>query len=121
MVKALANRRIRGSASSVLLDPAMGQESLLSPLLGNLDQDPAERFLLHSRAALGMLRGKMMASLCPIHGQLWTRAESLGLERPNRSVGDREIDGKMIPSDPRLVLCRFTLHRAPHSTSVLSA
>ncbi len=97
MVKALANRRLRGSASTVLLVPVAVQESLFSPLLGNLDQNPAERFLLHSQAALGMLRGKRMASLCPIHGQVWARTESPGLERPNRSVSDREIDGKMIP------------------------
>lgn len=97
MVKALASLRFRGNVSSVLLVPVTGQESLFSPLLGNLDQNPAERFLLHSQAAPGMLRGKRMASLCPIHGQVWTRTESLGLERPNRSVGDREIDGKMVP------------------------
>lgn len=84
MVKLLANRRFRSSASMVLLVPVTGRESLFSPPLGYLDQNVAERFLFHSQAALRMLRGWRTARLCPIHRQVRTWTESLGLERLNR-------------------------------------
>ncbi len=72
MVKPLASRRFRCSAFTVLFVPVAGQESVFSLLLGNLDQNLAERLLLRPRAALGMLRGTRTASLYPIHGQVWT-------------------------------------------------